>query len=494
MTTTSASINSIAQKELERTPGMVAVSGVCGRGVSGGKLPTPPQQIPGGLGDSVPHYLEVVDNVSFEATPRLENGLSNDASLYTIGDDEDSGQADCKCQGSSSDFEAPGQALSKAQAHTPGGDREGVGCLPAVAPDGQSVLPWEWGAQRPLLGFSHEEICNWLSATCDKGKGYFIEAHCEDGHSFAKELVCNKEWCSICGDDGSIAHNRRFARWLPKVMQIDSMGYFVFTIPQELREKYRTKKALGKLGHQVQELLKGFDYSRGLRRWHWFGDKSTRWHPHLNVIVDGHYINERKLDAIKRDYASLLGVLLADINYHYRRSPGKMVHTLKYVARASFRDYELDMEMALELRGFRNMVVWGRGQWDNEPAWSLADLKGKARAAVEGLDIPSIESLVAGVCPVCGKALTWGEALPIGLLANVEKRPLGAGYYRLADIRPPPELPAEVKLKLHWMELIHRAEVKVATERAEAEALAIASEQQGWWASLLNNGDSCRLN
>ncbi|GAI34817.1 unnamed protein product, partial [marine sediment metagenome] len=129
----------------------------------------------------------------------------------------------------------------------------------------------------------------------------------------------------------------------------------------------------------------------------------------------------------------------------------------------------------------------GRGQWDNEPAWSLADLKGKARAAVEGLDIQAIESLVAGVCPVCGKALTWGEALPIGLLKMVEKRPLGAGYWRvLPDIRPPPELPAEVKHKLYWMELIHRAEVKVATERAEAEALAVASEQQGWWASLLN--------
>ncbi|GAI49217.1 unnamed protein product, partial [marine sediment metagenome] len=39
-------------------------------------------------------------------------------------------------------------------------------------------------------------------------------------------------------------------------------------------------------------------------------------------------------------------------------------------------------------------------------AWSLADLGGKAREVVEDLDIRAIESLVAGVCPVCGEALT----------------------------------------------------------------------------------------
>ncbi|MBA7678632.1 hypothetical protein ES703_86910 [subsurface metagenome] len=326
-----------------------------------------------------------------------------------------------------------------------------------------------------------DNVSSWLENTCDKGKGYFIVAECENGHRFAKELVCNKEWCGVCGQDDSFAHNRRFARWLPKVMQFEVMGYLVFTIPQELRAKYRTKKALANLGHQVQELLKGFGYSRGLRRWHFFGDKSTKYHPHLNCLVDGGYCPPALLDKIKAAYASLLAVDLADVNYRYRLSPGKMVHSLKYVTRATFRDYELDLEMAMELRGFRNMVVWGRGQWDGEAAWSLADLGGKARAEVEGLDIEAIESLAAGVCPVCGKELTWGEALPIGLLAMVDKKPLGAGYWRLADIRPPPGLPDDVKRRLYWMELIHRAEVQVAIARAKAEAY------QGWWADLINS-------
>ena len=335
---------------------------------------------------------------------------------------------------------------------------------------------------------SYDNVSSWLALTCDKkGVGWFIAGECENGHRFAKELVCGKEFCSVCGEDGSVAHLRRFARWLPKIQQMGQLGYFVFTIPEELRAKYRTKKALSKLGHRVQELLKAFGYSRGLRRWHWFGDKSTKYHPHLNCLVDGGFVSPAKLDAIKRGYASLLGADVVDVNYRYRLSPGKMVHSLKYVTRATFRDYEWDLELAMELRGFRNMVVWGRGQWDGEAAWSLADLGGEAKAEVEDMDIQAIESLAAGVCPVCGEALTWGEALPIGLLNMIDKRSLGAGYYRLADNKSPPPVADDVKQRLYWMELVHRAEVKVAIERAEAEARAEAVESQGWWADLLNS-------
>jgi len=293
----------------------------------------------------------------------------------------------------------------------------------------------------------------------------------------------------VCGEDGSVAHLRRFARWLPKAQQFELMGYFVFTIPEELRAKYRTKKALAILGHQVQELLKSYGYSRGLRRWHWFGDRSIKYHPHLNCFVDGGWMLPDKLAAIKRGYASLLGADVVDVKYRYRLSAGKMVHSLRYVCRSTFKDFDWDIELALELRGFRNMVVWGRGQWDGSPVWSLADLQGKAKAEVEELNIEAIEALADKRCPVCSSAVVWGEALPVGLLDMVEKQPLGAGYYRLADVRPPPGLPDDVKQRLYWLDLIHRVEVKVAVERAEAEARAEAAESQGWWASLLS-GDA----
>ena len=455
-TTTKQNRTSILKsQELERTPGMVAVSGVCGRGVSGGKLPTPLQQILGGGGGTA--------NLPLRQSQLLLNKLP---------DKDGVGDTSLGCLSLKSGEDIVGQ---------PDGDPDGASSFcHSVGHYSQSYGKSQPGDYLDTIA----NVSSWLALTCEK-KGWFVAAECENGHRFAKEIACGKEWCLVCGEDGSVAHLRRFARWLPKAQQFEVMGYFVFTIPQELRAKYRTKKALSKLGHRVQELLKAFGYSRGLRRWHWFGDKSTKYHPHLNCLVDGGFVSPAKLDTIKRGYATLLGADVVDVNYRYRLSPGKMVHSLKYVTRATFRDYELDLGMALELRGFRNMVVWGRGLWNDEAAWSLADLGGEARAEVEDLDIEAIEALVEKRCPVCGEPLTWGEALPIGLLAMVDKQPLGAGYYRLADMRSPPALSQEAKQRLYWLEVVHRAEVKAAQERAEAEAKAEAEVAQGWWAALI---------
>ena len=62
----------------------------------------------------------------------------------------------------------------------------------------------------------------------------------------------------------------------------------------------------------------------------------------------------------------------------------------------------------------------------------------------------------------------WCEALPIGLLNMVEKQPLLAGYYRLADIPPPWGLLDDCKQRLHWLGLAHRVEVRIAVERVHA--------------------------
>jgi hypothetical protein len=334
---------------------------------------------------------------------------------------------------------------------------------------------------------SYANVSSWLGTTCDKkGAGWFIPGQCQNGHRFAKEVVCGKEWCSVCGEDDSVAHNRRFLRWLPKIQQFKGMGYFVFTLPEDIRGRYRTKKALAELGHVVQELLKCAGYSRGLRRWHWFGEKSNKWHPHLNVLVDGGFISLEKLEYIKAAYARVLGVDLADVNYHYRRSAGQMVHTLKYVTRATFRDYTWDIDMALELRDFRNMVVWGRGKWDDEAAWSVADLQGKARADIEGLDIESITKLVAHECPLCGERVKWGKALPIGLLNMVRKFPLGAGYYVLDAWHPPcSSLTRGDKTRLYWLELIRKVQESIAIEGRRHEASIEAEYQEVFWKDLL---------
>jgi hypothetical protein len=253
------------------------------------------------------------------------------------------------------------------------------------------------------------------------------------------ELFCGREWCPFCGQEWSPAHQRRFSRWLQKGFQMTSMGYFVFTLPVEQRGKYRTKKALSQLGHDIQELLKRYGYKRGLRRWHYFGDKSPEYHPHLNVIVDGGWLAPDSVKEIRREYAVLLGVNIVDVFYRYRKTAVAKTHCLKYVTRATFKDCEWDYELATNLRGFVNMVSWGRGKWNMPAAWSLDDLKGEARKEIEGVDIKAVNSLESGECPKCHSPIAWSKVLPLAVLAaEDDKRSLGAGYWELPEVKPSP--------------------------------------------------------
>ncbi|MBA7671441.1 hypothetical protein ES703_79599 [subsurface metagenome] len=326
------------------------------------------------------------------------------------------------------------------------------------------TAPGEQGTESPhyleLVAKRSADLDTILAKVCP---GYWLMGSCENGHRYAKELYCGREWCEVCGAEWSAAHQRRFARWVSKATQIKTLGYFVFTIPDELRAKYRRKKALADLGGQVVDLLKSYGYSRGLRRWHFFGDKSRKWNPHLNCLVDGHYIPASKLDRIKAAYARVLGVEVVDIYYRYQRSPGQKVHTLKYVTRATFLDWHWDSEMALELHGFRNQLWWGSKLWCQDPSWSLSDLEGAAAARedIGELDARAVESLESGICPHCGKPIDWGRVQPIEVLQTMDKRPLGAGYWELESVRAPPGRMdfSELEAKGYWRRVLARCGV-----------------------------------
>ncbi|GAI27110.1 unnamed protein product, partial [marine sediment metagenome] len=262
-------------------------------------------------------------------------------------------------------------------------------------------------------------------------------------------------------------------------MQMKGLGYYVFTIPSELRHNYRKRVCvrnkdgsarwvhpLAGLGRDIQKLLKARGYSRGLRRWHFFGDKSSKYNPHLNVLVDGGRISKRQLRVIKRDYAALLGVPMAVVHYQYRQTPGETVHSLKYVLRSTFRDWRWDAELANELHGFRNQLWWGSGRWDDEPVWSMGDIEG---ADAQDLDTVAVESLESGLCPQCGQPVSWSRALPVAVLESMERRSLGAGYYELESIdalaaRAPPGLSLEVIARLEWVRLRRLQELALARE------------------------------
>ncbi|MBA7668386.1 hypothetical protein ES703_76496 [subsurface metagenome] len=291
-----------------------------------------------------------------------------------------------------------------------------------------------------------------LEKCCPAG---VITGSCANGHRFAKEVYCGREWCEVCngkweqGKAMKPTHARRFARWYPKAQQFDGIGYWTFTLPMELRARYRTKKALSELGSQVVDLLKSYGYSRGLRRWHFFGDRSKVWNPHLNCLVDGGHLNREALRSLRREYSRLVGAKLAIAEYHYFDSPGEKVHALTYVTRATFLDARWDIPMALELKGFRNQLWWGSKLWDGEPVWSLDDLPGEREAELSDSQAKAVASLESGECPYDGLPISWERFLPISILPELGGCRLAAGYWELPYVRPPP-----YRLDLSKLELL----------------------------------------
>jgi hypothetical protein len=342
------------------------------------------------------------------------------------------------------------------------------GCAGADAGCGVGVVEGEGGSE----GFTVYGAGSTDDSREARGQGavgcgtWAVLAECESGqHRFAKRLVCGREWCEVCGADGSAAHKRRQARVYPKVMQLGSMGYLVIEFPRFYRQLGQggikpdidcgrpvegwcySKEALRYTTNKIVEVLAGKRgskgryggyFSRGLARWHWFGEKRPGYNPHLNVLVDGGYLRPELLQEIKATLREALNVPDLIVNYSYTEEPRKMVHRMRYITRSTFRVRAWNDYMANELYNFRNMRWWG--SWKDELAWSF-DEGGESEES-EGLQ--AVSQLQSGMCPDCGRPLKvlrcrgpgrecrWSGAVDAVWLKVWSAREInGTGYYRV---------------------------------------------------------------
>ena len=228
-------------------------------------------------------------------------------------------------------------------------------------------------------------------------------------------------------------------------------------------------------------------FGRGLARWHWFGEKCPgKLNPHLNVLVDfdslsdevravvqsaieqrkadlkgskqtkkvrkelrsiecyergiSGYLPKPLLEKIQDDLRAALNIPDLIVHYSYFDKPGQIVQKVRYVTRATFRDYAWDPYLAEELYNFRNMRWWG--VWKDDPVWELK------QAELEGEDVEALEavsSLQEGICPDCGqplrvlyhnrrtgKAVQWSRPIDATYLDIWQAEEIsGTGYYRI---------------------------------------------------------------
>jgi hypothetical protein len=246
-----------------------------------------------------------------------------------------------------------------------------------------------------------------------------LVGRCEHGHEYARELLCRRDWCPICGKEDSNAHQGRKARWFSRVVQAASFAYIVLTIPPEVRGSYRTRESLGDLGTAAKRMFQRQGFDRGLRRWHWFGDRSKVYHPHLNCLLPSGWLSKEQIKRLKASWGRILGVDVSRVNLKVRicDTPRKILHRVKYITRATFTDWRWDEELARELVGFRNSGTWGT--WDGAPAWEVEAEEGEYSGGYK------VAMLERGLCPEDQTVITWGGLIrgrPLG-------RYLGGGYW-----------------------------------------------------------------
>lgn len=218
--------------------------------------------------------------------------------------------------------------------------------------------------------------------------GRYITGHCTGKvqHKFVKAIVCGREWCPVCGADESATHKRRISRWMPYVMQINYLGYFVITVPEQLRETFKDKKVLSDFRTFVKRKFQRLGYSRGLTRYHYAGEDYATWKPHLNILVeegflpeDGQLLKRFRKDLaawFNRNFEQELKAVAAQrnteawkvggqLNYGYCKPEEieKKVHRVKYITRATLRTF--DSQLAWVIKKFRTTSPWGK--------WNQAD-------------------------------------------------------------------------------------------------------------------------
>jgi hypothetical protein len=240
---------------------------------------------------------------------------------------------------------------------------------------------------------------------CSRG---FVKGNC-GCTSYAKNIICGKEYCKDCGREGSPQHQKRFNRWMPKAKSLNKFGVLVVTIPEELRYKYQNKIRLSAFRTALKNKLKRLGFEKGLMRWHLFGDceyckgkacykcnhtgAGNEFKPHLNIIIQSGFIKDihsstilTELKKFIQDFwkAKFKKEFAININYHYSKQITDRVHQVKYITRSTFRIY--DQQTDELLKNYRLTTVWGT--WKN-------------------VKIESEEALDNNCCPECKTFIRW---------------------------------------------------------------------------------------
>jgi hypothetical protein len=181
--------------------------------------------------------------------------------------------------------------------------------------------------------------------------------HC--GYEYWVKTICRREDCPNCGKQNSLYHRELYLSMLGVVLKMfrkaGFIGYLVITSTPELREKWKNPKELSKFREYIRRLLKREGFPVAIFRWHFAGDKSDRYYPHLNILLPLGFMPKKKLERLKKLIERKTGIKV--VNYRYTRDIGKIKHWVRYISRPTFLNQN---EVSYErFKRFKKWGVWG---------------------------------------------------------------------------------------------------------------------------------------
>jgi hypothetical protein len=310
--------------------------------------------------------------------------------------------------------------------------------------------------RRPVKGFKNFK--RWGSTqrfTC----GIFRYSTCKGcKKGFLQRVPCKREWCPECGRENSLAHKYQKMRMWPYVLELyeekGSVGYFVITTPEYLRKRLINKKERYKFRRYIEYLFKKEGYEKGLSRWHFAGDESKKWYPHLNVLIAEDYIEPEKLERIKKKLERKYGI--KDIFYEYITTLPRLNFVVNYISRSTFNlQNEVDYTA---IKGTRKLNTWGKfkvSKLDKKSKEEFARYVNElmAKRYLETENERKVYCILSSRCPECYDELKWtvGKFLDLPGYQRVYKLGYGCWIFEFDkesvsplaqdnfDVRSPPE-------------------------------------------------------
>lgn len=263
-------------------------------------------------------------------------------------------------------------------------------------------------------GYKQRDIVNACGSNVIRFRGTDSDSR------YFKRLYCMKPYCPKCNKKRGRLEKKRIGavlNRLPRKLKGIFLRQWVFTVPDSLREEFKSRDRLNQLTRSVTRIMKQFYKGKGWIDYiHLVGEEGF-FSPHVNVHIPEYYKTDEgvstgekwmesgeRIENIQRRWKmALTGIVghpvqfeSAVAHYSFKKTRGHMLHGIKYMGRGDFNytDDLIDF-MADDLKGFQYLRFGGslrNGTYKDE-GMNKKELEEKAGERLQFEEIVSMKDL-----------------------------------------------------------------------------------------------------